>query len=202
MVVFSDEAFKREKKTLEKNIKKEEGDVKKELWHFSNRMFHSKEDGLKELDKMKKRWRYHKVKCTNVITKVNKINKGRGKPKNGESLQTLYHINVEFEEDENAINKEKERKGKFIIATNELDEEKLSSEDVLKGYKDQQKVERGFRFLKDPLFFAHSIFLKNEERICAMVMIMGLALLVYSIAEKKLRDALKKLRSFKVLLVK
>ncbi len=192
VVVFSDEAFKREKKTLEKNIKKEEGDVKKELWHFSNRMFHSKEDGLKELDKMKKRWRYHKVKCTNVITKVNKINKGRGKPKNGESLQTLYHINVEFEEDENAINKEKERKGKFIIATNELDEEKLSSEDVLKGYKDQQKVERGFRFLKDPLFFAHSIFLKNEERICAMVMIMGLALLVYSIAEKKLRDALKK----------
>ncbi len=45
------------------------------------------------------------------------------------------------------------REGKFIIATNELDEKKLLSEDVLKGYKNQQKVERGFRFLKYPLFF-------------------------------------------------
>jgi transposase len=45
-----------------------------------------------------------------------------------------------------------------------LDEEKLSSDDVLKGYKDQQKVEHGFRFLKDPLFFAHGIFLKNEKK--------------------------------------
>ncbi len=192
VVVFSDEAFKREKKTLEKNIKKEAEDIKKELWHFSNHMFHSKEDGLKELDKIKKKWKYHKAKNTNVTTKVKKMNKGRGKPKNGESLQTMYHITVEFEEDEDTINKETSRKGKFIIATNELNEEKLSSEDVLKGYKDQQKVERGFRFLKDPLFFAHSIFLKNEERICAMVMIMGLALLIYSLAEKKLREALKK----------
>jgi len=192
VVVFSDEAFKREKKTLEKNIKKEGEKVKKMLWHLSNQGFHSEEDGRKELNKIKRRWKYYKVKSTNVNTKQKKINGGKGKPKNRESLQTLYYINVDFEKDEDAINKEMSRKGKFIIATNELDDKKLSSEDVLKGYKDQQKVERGFRFLKDPLFFAHSIFLKNEERICAMVMIMGLALLVYSIAEKKLRDALKK----------
>ena len=46
------------------------------------------------------------------------------------------------------------KKGKFIIATNELDSEKLSDEEVLKAYKEQQHAERGFRFLKDPLFFA------------------------------------------------
>lgn len=192
VVVFSEAAFTREKMTLEKNIKKEEEDIKNVLWHLSNRGFYSKEDGLKELNKIKKEWKYYKEKCINVITKVKKMTAGRGKPKNGENLQTLYHINAEFEEDKDAINKEMSRKGKFIVATNELDEKKLSSEDVLKGYKDQQNVERGFRFLKDPLFFAHSIFLKDEKRICAMMMIMGLALLVYSIAEKKLREALKK----------
>ena len=84
------------------------------------------------------------------------------------------------------------KKGKFIVATNELDSEKLSDEEVLKAYKGQQHAERGFRFLKDPMFFAHSMFLKNEGRIVAMVMIMGLALMVYSIAERKLREALEK----------
>jgi len=61
------------------------------------------------------------------------------------------------------------------------------------GYKDQQQVEQGFRFLKDPLFFAHAVFLKTERRIQTMLMIMGLALLVYPIAERKLREALKKM---------
>jgi transposase len=69
---------------------------------------------------------------------------------------------------------------------------KLSDEEALKAYKDQQHAERGFRFLKDPLFFAHSLFLKNESRIVAMVMIMGLALMIYGIAERKLREALEK----------
>ena len=81
------------------------------------------------------------------------------------------------------------RKGKFILATND---DKMSDEDILKTYKDQQSVERGFRFLKDPLFFAHSIFLKNESRIIALVMVMGLALMIYSIAQRKLREALLK----------
>ena len=64
--------------------------------------------------------------------------------------------------------------------------------EALKAYKEQQYAERGFRFLKDPLFFAHSMFLERESRIVAMVMMMGLALMVYAIAEKKLREALEK----------
>lgn len=54
------------------------------------------------------------------------------------------------------------RKGKFIVATNELDSKKLSDEEALKAYKEQQHAERGFRFLKDPFFFADSMFLKND----------------------------------------
>jgi transposase len=35
---------------------------------------------------------------------------------------------------------------------------RLSDEEVFWGYKEQVHVERGFRFLKDPLFFASSLF--------------------------------------------
>ena len=42
---------------------------------------------------------------------------------------------------------------------------------ILAKYKEQQCTERGFRFLKDPLFFADSVFLKSPERIETMAML-------------------------------
>ena len=55
-------------------------------------------------------------------------------------------------------------------------------------YKEQQSVERGFRFLKDPLFLTSSVFLKKEERIVALGMMMCLCLLVYTLAQRLLRQ--------------
>ncbi len=192
IVVFSEKAFMREKKTLEKKIEKEKEKVEKEVWHFSNQDFCSADDGLKALRELEKTWKYHRVKGIEVVEKRKRKGGGRGRPENGEELQRFYHIKASFEEDEGAIRKEMLRSGKFIVATNELESEKLSDEEALKAYKEQQHAERGFRFLKDPLFFASSMFLKNESRIVAMVMIMGLALMVYSLAEHKLREALVK----------
>ena len=66
------------------------------------------------------------------------------------------------------------------MATNELDEATLSTESILTEYKKQQGTERGFAFLKDPLFFADSLYLKNPERIAGMGMLMALCLMVYT----------------------
>jgi transposase len=43
------------------------------------------------------------------------------------------------------------------------------------------------------LFFAHAVFLKTKRLKQMMLMIMGLALFVYPIAKRKLREALKKM---------
>jgi transposase len=64
--------------------------------------------------------------------------------------------------------------------------------DLLDNYKGQQSVERGFRFLKDPLFMTSSVFLKSQERIVALGMIMCLCFLVYTLAQRYLRHKLKK----------
>ncbi|MEG4634813.1 IS1634 family transposase, partial [Microcoleus sp. AR_TQ3_B6] len=58
-------------------------------------------------------------------------------------------------------------------------------------YKAQQSNERGFRFIKDPFFFTSSVFVKNPERVEAIGMIMGLCLLVYTLAQSKLRQHLE-----------
>jgi transposase len=47
---------------------------------------------------------------------------------------------------------------------------------VVTSYKDQGGVERGFRFLKDPLFLASSVFVKKPERIIALPFDHGIVL--------------------------
>jgi transposase len=103
-------------------------------------------------------------------------------------VKKVYKVKANFERDETKIECEKNKKGKFIIASNDVN---LDSNEALKEYKGQQSVERGFRFLKDPLFFASSIFLKKPERIVSLGMIMVLSLLVFSVAQFKLRKALE-----------
>ena len=66
----------------------------------------------------------------------------------------------------------------------------LSDEEVITAYKAQSQVEGGFRFLKDPLFFVSSLFVKKPSRIQGLLMVMTLALLVYSVAQRRLRQAL------------
>lgn len=61
---------------------------------------------------------------------------------------------------------------------------------MLWEYKGQQGTERGFRFLKDPMFFTSSVFLKSPERVAALAMVMGLCLLVYTLTQRALRQAL------------
>ena len=61
---------------------------------------------------------------------------------------------------------------------------------MIAGYKGQANVEGGFRFLKDPLFFVSSFFVKKPCRIQGLLMVMTLALLVYSVAQRRLRQEL------------
>ena len=85
-----------------------------------------------------------------------------------------------------------DRKSCFIVATNELDDQALPDDRVIDLYKKgQQKVERGFRFLKDPLFLASTLFLKSPKRLMALLMVMTLCLLVYAAIERRVRQALQ-----------
>jgi transposase len=78
----------------------------------------------------------------------------------------------------------------FILATHELDETLLSPQDLLTGYKGQVHAERGFRFCKDPQFFASSLYLKKPERVMALLMVMTVCLLVYAALEYCIRQVL------------
>jgi len=81
----------------------------------------------------------------------------------------------------------------FVLSSNISDAD-LTDEEIFAGYKGQSAVERGFRFLKDPVFFVSSLFVKKPSRIVGLLMVMTLALLVYSVAQRRMRKQLESQR--------
>ncbi len=116
----------------------------------------------------------------------------RGRPAQGtEPEQIRYRIETELERDEAAIEEELEHSGRYLLATSVTDKEELTNEDILSEYKARQSVERGFRFLKDPMFFTSSTFVNTPRRVAAIAMVMSLCLLVYALGERSLRRVLE-----------
>jgi len=189
LLIFSEQAYQREKKTLEKRLEKEEEKLKKALWHFGNQEFHCEQDAFKALKEIKKEYKWHTLEAQ--VVPLSK-HAGRGKPKKGaEKVIAGYKVDVTFAKNQTKIEDTLNKKGRFILATNELDKEQYKDDQILKEYKEQQNVESGFRFLKDPWFMVDSIFLKLPKRIEALMMVMTLCLMIYNIGQYKLREQLK-----------
>lgn len=189
-VVSSEAAYKREEKTLNKQIEKEQAALEKALWHLSCEVFACEKDAEKAIKK-----RFAKTKYHHIITALKPLEKhnGRGRPaKDALKNITGYQVQGKIIKDEEAIENYRRQKGRFILATNECDREKLPDSQLLGEYKEQSKTERGFKFIKDDTFQVDSIFLKKTARIRALMMVMTLCLMVHSFAQYHLREALKK----------
>ncbi|GCL39020.1 transposase [Sphaerospermopsis reniformis] len=187
LVVQSQERRESDLRKLTQKITKAESKAVQELKKLSQEEFACEADAIKALSKLSKQFKYHQINESKV-TQV--------KSKTKDSPQEIsYQISATVSEDESKINTELLSAGRFIIATNVLDSKELSDDSMLSEYKAQQSCERGFGFLKDPLFFADSIFLKSPERIESLGMIMGLCLLVYTLAQRQIRNALKESKS-------
>ena len=189
LLVFSEQAYEREKKTLEKKLEREEKELQQALWHFGNQKFHCEQDAFQAFETIKKEYKLHRIEAQ--VVPISKQT-GRGRPKKeAKKIVTSYKMETKFERNHEKIKDTINRKGRFILATNELDEEIYKDEQILEEYKEQQKVEGGFRFLKDPWFMVDSIFLKLPRRIEALMVVMTLCLLVYNVGQYRLREQLK-----------
>lgn len=190
LLVFSKQAFERETKTLERNITSEQTELEKALRHLSKQAFACEQDARKAGELILKKIKFHQVEWKiSTITKYE--NKGRPNKKDTKSGKIEYFITGITTKDETRIELRRRTKGRFILATNELDEQKISDAEILPEYKGQSKTESGFRFIKNNAMEVSSIFLKKSSRIEALMMIMTLCLMVYSLAQHHLREALK-----------
>lgn len=84
------------------------------------------------------------------------------------------------------------KRSMFILATNQQVNGAAEEEHLLRAYKEQHSVERGFRFIKDPNVVASSFFVQKPERVAALAFVMTCCLLVYTALEYRIRKALEK----------
>lgn len=190
LVIFSEPGYQKSVHTIQSSIDKEFEALSKIKAKLERQDFGTNISASDAIAKLQEKAKFHTCSVVQVLSE-RKFNK-RGRPsktKPQESKQ-VFHPQIMIEKDTLKIKLETYRRSIFVLATNELLEANLTNQDLFSRYKDQQKVERGFRFLKDPLFFASSLFLKKPERIVSLTMIMCLSLLVYTIGERKLRQIL------------
>ena len=189
LTVESEERKKSDLKKLEEKIEEQEKVAQKQLQSLSQQEFACAEDALVAGMKWSKKLIYHRLEALEAI--ASPYYRKAGRPKKDQVPDGYrYHLQGSLTQNEETIALARAKAGRFVLATNVLDSESLSNEQILCEYKAQQSTERGFRFLKDPLFFASSVFLKTPERIAALAMVMGLCLLVYTLAQRALRQAL------------
>ena len=192
IVVQSSERHKAQNERLQKKLEEIDEQLERRLRRLRRQRFSCQADARKALQNFAKDLgRYHLL-TENEIIPVRSYQKPGRPSKDAQPEIVGYRLQANLAHDEQAITKARGRSGRFILATNVLDDELFSKEVLVREYKGQHTVERGFRFLKDPMFFTSSVFVKSPKRVATIALVMGLCLLVYALGERVLRLALEK----------
>ncbi len=134
-------------------------------------------DQLKEIQKKLKFFTLEEVEWIETIPKPEKA---------------LDQIQAEVQVKTEEVEKRRSEAGRFILATNIQSQSEIEPAEILEIYKNQQSCERGFSFLKDPMFFTDSFFVEKPKRVETILFLMSLCLMVYNLGQRELRTSLKR----------
>ncbi len=174
------------------SVDKQEKVLQRQLKELCRQIFACKPDAMEALLRFQDALENHTLTQVTLVPVTAKRTPGRPKKRGGstdelvqgDQLQTTLERQPQFEQTH------RQRRSRFILATNVLDAQTYPAQRLLQEYKQQQHVERGFRFLKDPLFFTSSVFVKKPQRVEALALVMALTLLVYTLGQRQLRQQL------------
>ena len=131
--------------------------------------------------------RLHNV-CVSICPE--EVRKRGRPPKNATApTRTRYKLVWEVTEDQAAVARLRELAGCFVLLSNvPLEGEgAIDGGGLLRTYKGQYGVESDFAFLKDPLV-VNDVFLKTPSRIDALGMVFIIALMVWRLRERSMRN--------------
>jgi transposase len=202
LVVHSEEAEERARESAREKVQKEHEEEQDAFSRLTRREFACREDAEQALEEFESgleasEFTEKQVARATCYTLEESSSPGGEGNRLKETGEVEWLINGTLAPSEARKAQLLKRRSLFILATNELNEanelneETLPTEEILRGYKGQVRVERGFRFLKEPWFMASSIYLQDEKRIMALLMVMTLCLLVYSALEWRIREGLQ-----------
>ncbi len=188
LVGSSQAARERAEASVTKAQQREWEAIEKQLFLLQATRFARPEAAQAALAALAKSWRYHQVDTSGVIEHKHSAGKGRPTP-TSPSKASDWQMHAQARPDQERLALRKQQSACFVIGTN-IEANHLSDPEVIRAYKAQAQAEGGFRFLKAPLFFVASLFVKKPCRIQGLLMVMTLALLVYAVTQRRLRGQL------------
>jgi transposase len=189
LVVRSQAAQQRARATTKRQLLKASETERKRFDSLCRQEFSCEQDAYRALERYQQSCRVLSVGEVSISEQRHYAKAGRP-AKEARPDRISYHLHGVLSARVSLLDERVERASRFILATNDVTADQLSDAELLQAYKDQSKVERGFRFLKDPMFLASTLFLKKTERIMALLMVMTLCLLVYAALEHRIRTTL------------
>lgn len=183
LVVESEARKISDQEKLENKIEQEFEKVEKLISQLEKGIFENSSQISYQLKGINKKLKFFSIQSREILETTDK------KAKN------IFKFTGEIEEKREEIESKRKETGRFILATNVLDESLVTFSEILEKYKEQSQCEQGFAFLKDPLFFADSFFVKKPERIETLLFLMSLSLLVYNLGQRELRNTLKRAKT-------
>ncbi len=160
VIVWTPASRQRAQQSVQRQVSKAQASWEQKCWHLSNRRFACEADARAALEReLKGKPIWLEVHSELV---AHPQYKGRGRPrKDASPTAHQWQIVATVSINQQQVDEEAVRKACWIIGTNVLDTTMLSEQDLVTTYKEQGGVERGLRFLKDPLFLASSVFVKK-----------------------------------------
>lgn len=189
-ILVESQTRKAQASVWEKDLKRIEKDLKRRGKALQKQVFACRPDALEALLQLQESVEHHQVYEATVETLLVKRVPGEPQPSKRSEVIEGYQLRFSGRRKPEAERKLRESRSRFILATNQLDKQDYPAQLILSEYKQQQKVERGFRFLKDPLFFSSSVFVKKTQRVAALAFLMAVTLMIYTLAERKIRQTL------------
>ncbi len=104
--------------------------------------------------------------------------------------ETAFSLTPVRTRNEPAIEEWKARASCFVLMTNLPQDARWTDEAIVREYKEQSVVEQHFAFIKNPKIVG-PMYVKNPARVQALAYVLLMAVLVYSILERRVRRALK-----------
>jgi transposase len=185
LVVYAQAALERAAATLKQATQRAHEAITKQRFHLQAQRFGTPQAAHEALAALAKCWQYHGVASSHLTEHTRDAGQGRPTPRTPLKA-SAWHIQAHVHADDHAREQDKQAKACFVLGTN-IDARELSDPEVIAAYKGQSRGEGGCRFLKAPRFFVSSLLVKKPSRIAGLLMVMTLALLVYSVAQRRLR---------------
>jgi transposase len=188
LVVSSQAAMERAEASSTTAQPREGEAIEKPLLHLPATRFETPEAAQAARTALATAWRSHPRATSRVIDHKRSACKGR--PTSTSPLKTIaWQMYAQVRPAQEVLEAHKQPRACVVIGTN-MAARHVGNAEGIRASKAPSGVEGGGRCLKDPLFFVSSLFMKKPCRMQGLLMGMTLALRVYAVPQRRLRQPL------------